>query len=96
MPCPYCHGSGRVKSVVSMSVEIQRRLNTVLRESRYRNRPVRVIMHPDILQRLRNEDALLLRELEEKYKHDLSFRADPMLHSEEFKLVDPDTGDELK
>ena len=36
------------------------------------------------------------RELEEKYKHDLSFRADPMLHSEEFKLVDPDTGDELK
>ena len=53
-------------------------------------------MHPDILARLRNEDAQLLRDIEEKYKHDLSFRADPMLHYEEFRIVDPETGVELK
>ena len=53
-------------------------------------------MHPDILARLRNEDAQLLRDIEEKYKHDLSFRADPMLHYEEFRIVDPVTGAELK
>ena len=63
---------------------------------RYRDLPVRVIMHPDILARLRNEDAQLLRDIEEKYKHDLSFRADPMLHYEEFRIVDPVTGAELK
>ena len=30
-----------------------------------------------------------------KYKNELSFRADPMLHYEEFKLVDTETGVEL-
>ena len=94
--CPYCSGTGLVKSAVTMSVEIQRRLNTVLRDRRYKDLPVRVIMHPDILARLRNEDAQLLRDIEEKYKHDLSFRADPMLHYEEFRIVDPETGVELK
>ncbi len=94
-PCPYCSGTGRVKSPLTMSVEIQRRLNSVLREKRYKDVPVRVIMHPDVLARLRNEDAKLLTDIEEKYDHVLSFRADPLLHYEEFRLVDPDTGADL-
>lgn len=95
-PCPYCSGTGRIKSPVTMSVEIQRRLNSVLRDRRYKDVPVRVIMHPEVLTRLRNEDAKLLAEIEEKYNHTLSFRADPLLHYEEFRLVDPDTGAELR
>ena len=79
-----------------MSVEIQRRLNSVLRDRRYKDVPVRVIMHPDVLARLRNEDAKLLTDIEQKYNHTLSFRADPLLHYEEFRLVDPDTGAELR
>ncbi len=94
--CPYCSGTGRIKSPVTMSVEIQRRLNSILRERRYKDIPVRVIMHPDILARLRNEDAKLLTDIEQKYNHSLSFRADPMLHYEEFRLVDPETGAELR
>ena len=44
-----------------------------------------------------NKKAIqLLDELESKYNHELSFRIDPLLHFEEFKLVDPDTGTELK
>ena len=96
-PCPYCSGSGLVKSVVTMSAEIQRRLNSVLRDKRFKDLDsVRVIMHPEVLARLRNEDAVFLRELEEKYKHELSFRADASLHYEEFRLVDPDTNAELR
>ncbi len=94
--CPYCGGSGRVKSPMTMSVEIQRRLNSIFRDPRYKGIPVRVIMHPDVLARLKNEDSEHLRALEEKYKHALSFRADPALHCEEFRLMDPDTGTELK
>ena len=95
--CPYCGGRGLVKSVVTMSAEIQRRLNSVLRDRKYRDvGSVRVFMHPEVLARLRNEDAVFLRELEEKYKHELSFRADPSLHYEEFRLVDPDTDAELR
>ncbi|MDR0933303.1 MAG: Rne/Rng family ribonuclease [Victivallales bacterium] len=95
-PCPYCSGTGRVKSPVTMSVEIQRRLNSILRDRRYKDVPVRVIMHPEVLARLRNEDAQLLTDIEEKYHHALSFRADPALHYEEFRLLDPDTGAELR
>ena len=95
-PCPYCSGTGRIKSPVTMSVEIQRRLNSVLRDRRYKDVPVRVIMHPEVLNRLRNEDAKLLTDIEQKYNHTLSFRADPQLHYEEFRLVDPDTGAELR
>ncbi len=94
--CPYCGGSGRVKSPLTMSVEIQRRLNSILRDPRYKGIPVRIIMHPDVLARLKNEDSEHLKLLEQKYQHALSFRADPTLHCEEFQLIDPDTGDELR
>ncbi|MBR7105108.1 MAG: Rne/Rng family ribonuclease [Lentisphaeria bacterium] len=96
-PCPYCRGRGLIKSVVTMSAEIQRRLNSVLRDKRFKDvEAVRVFMHPEVLARLRNEDAAFLQELEEKYKHELSFRADPTLHYEEFRLVDPETDAELR
>ncbi len=94
--CPYCGGSGRVKSPMTMSVEIQRRLNTLFRNNRYKNVPVRIVMHPEVLARLKNEDAELLQELEDKYRHVLTFRADPMMHCEEFQLFDADTGVEIK
>lgn len=91
-PCPYCEGSGKVKSAISMSVEIQRRLKELLKKrSRKKSMSVRVIMNPTVMERLKNDDADLLREMEEDYGKDLSFRADPTMHVEEFKLVDPDT-----
>ena len=95
-PCPYCNGTGLVKSALTMSAEIQRSLASVMRDRRYRDVAVRVFMHPEVLARLRNEDAELLREMEEKYRHDLSFRADPDLHYEEFRIVDSATGSELR
>jgi len=94
-PCPYCHGSGRVKSPVSMSVEIQRRLKEILRlKKRKKNLSIRVIMNPAIHARLKNEDADLLKEMEADYGKDLSFLADPEMHMEEFKVVDTETGEE--
>ena len=93
--CPYCRGSGLVKSPESMSVEIQRRLLAVLRNRSYRKTPIRVSMHPEVLQRLKNEDAALLEELEAEFKHELSFRSDEELHIEEFHIYNADSGVEL-
>lgn len=95
-PCPYCHGSGMIKSALTMSAEIQRELNTVMRDKKYKGVALRVFMHPDILARLRDEDAELLRDLEHKYKNELSFRADPSLHYEEFRLFEAENGTEVK
>ena len=94
-PCPYCKGSGLVKSALTIRAEIQRSLSAVMKNKRYKNVSVRVFMHPEILARLRNEDSELLDELESKYGHALSFRADPLLHCEEFRIVDAVTGQEL-
>eukprot|EP00831_Metopus_contortus_P071797 TRINITY_DN65563_c0_g1_i2.p1 TRINITY_DN65563_c0_g1~~TRINITY_DN65563_c0_g1_i2.p1 ORF type:complete len:348 (+),score=72.34 TRINITY_DN65563_c0_g1_i2:135-1178(+) len=90
--CPYCNGSGHVKSSMSMSVEIQRRLHSLFKSRGNKHIPVRIFMHPDILTRLKNEDAELFENLEEQYGSDLSFRGDSTLHHEEFKLVDPASG----
>ena len=49
----------------------------------------------DVLARLRTEDAELLTDLENRYKNELSFRADPALHYEEFRLLDAETGSEV-
>ena len=94
-PCPYCNGTGMVKSALTMSAEIQRELSSVMRDKKYRGVALRVFMHPEVLNRLRNEDAQLLNDLESKYKNELSFRADPALHYEEFRLTDADTGEKI-
>ena len=78
-----------------MSVEIQRKLASVLRNKLYRKVPVRVCMNPEVLQRLKNQDAGLLDELENEFKHELSFRADENLHIEEFFIYNADTGAEI-
>jgi len=94
--CPYCTGRGRVKSALTMSVEIQRRLEeTLIRHQHEKDLAVRVQLHPAVLARLKNEDAELFTALEEEYGQQLTFRADDRLHHEEFKLIDPETGAEL-
>ncbi|MCF7854245.1 MAG: Rne/Rng family ribonuclease [Candidatus Pacebacteria bacterium] len=91
--CPYCGGKGLVKSPLSMSVEIMRRLQTILR--RTRKGQIRVTVHPHVLERLKNEDATLLRRMEDDLGGELSFRADPELHLEEFRIFDLASGKEL-
>ncbi len=95
-PCPYCEGRGHVKSAYSMSVEIQRRLQHVLKSSQRKSAlAVKIIMHPTILNRLKTQDASLFTDFEDKYGKDLTFRSDESIHLEEFKLVDAETGKEL-
>ena len=99
--CPYCNGRGMVKSSRTMSVEIQRRLISVIRHIRARDGHdkeinLRVLLHPTNLERLRTEDEELLLEIEESYGARLSFRADPIYHVENFKILDIETGQEQR
>ena len=94
-PCPYCTGRGKVKSAMSMSVEIQRELHRVLKF--YNDvHEVRVQLHPHVLERLRKDDEELLVDIERKYAGRLSFRPDPTYHHEKFSIHDTNTGQELK
>ncbi len=101
--CPYCTGRGIVKSSRTMSVEIQRRLVSVIRHARHADKSdqserleLLILLHPNNLERLRTEDESHLIEIEQAYNVHLSFRADPAFHVENFRIVDPKTEREFK
>jgi len=93
--CPYCEGRGVVKTTMSTSVEVHRALNTVMRKYQDTIHDIRVILNPDVLKRLKEEDEELLVELERRYAGRLMFRADPTFHHEKFLVTDANTGAEL-
>jgi ribonuclease G len=94
--CPYCGGRGVVKTTMSTSVELHRTLNTVMRRYQDSIHDIRVILNPDVLKRLKEEDEELLVELERRYASRLMFRGDPGFHHEKFVITDANTGAELK
>ncbi|MDV7392451.1 hypothetical protein RZS08_13890, partial [Arthrospira platensis SPKY1] len=57
---------------------------------------LRILLHPTNLERLRNEDEGLLLSIESSYNVKLSFRADPLYHVENFKVIDVRSGHELR
>jgi Rne/Rng family ribonuclease len=96
VPCPYCNGTGRVKSALSISVEIQRALKEIFKRKTWdKSMEVRVIMHPAVFDRMKNEDDSFLQEIEQKYGRDLSFRSDITMHMEKFRVIDPSTEEDL-
>ncbi|HEY3760303.1 MAG TPA: Rne/Rng family ribonuclease [Verrucomicrobiae bacterium] len=95
--CPYCKGRGKVKSALTMSVEIQRKLQEILKK-RTRDESdfqLRIVVHPTVMDRLRTEDEKHLIEMEKRYFGKLSFRADTGMHAEQFKIVNVENGEEL-
>ena len=98
--CPYCRGRGIVKSATTMSVELQRKLSSVVRRLQMRNDgkeySLRVLVHPSILERLRSEDAELLVRMEKLFGVKLAFRADLNYHVENFKIINAITNEEYR
>jgi ribonuclease G len=95
--CPYCTGRGKVKSTLSMSVEIQRHIAEVMRRHPHGKEglPVKVTVNPVVMERLRTEDEAELIGLEKKYGGRLTFVSDSARHMEEFTIVHAETGEEL-
>lgn len=93
--CHYCQGRGVVKSATSMSVELQRRISALFAKHRDRVHEMVVIVHPDVLERLRTKDSELLVELERRNNARLTFRSDPTFHREQLVFIDPKSGNEI-
>ncbi|MGE9267168.1 MAG: Rne/Rng family ribonuclease [Verrucomicrobiales bacterium] len=89
-PCPYCQGRARIKTPMTMSVEIQRRLQTIILRHAEQNNSgdLIIVVNTDVLNRFKNEDSKLLMELERSHAGRLIFRSDPSLHREKFSIID--------
>ena len=101
--CPYCRGRGMVKAPRTISVEIQRQITSILRrlqpkgsDNGHEELTIRVMLNPTVLERLRSEDKSLLVDIERLYDVNLSFRADPSYHVENFRIINAVTGSELR
>ena len=89
--CEYCRGRGRVKSALTMSVEIQRRLSAALRKDRKGIHSMKITVNPTVLERLRREDEAALIEMEKKFNGHLTFVSDAHFHMEEFTITNDQT-----
>ncbi len=95
--CPYCHGKGLIKSPLQLSVDVQRRLRSLIGMLKAEKREVdlQVCIHPVVLERLRTEDEALIREIQDNYGGRLSFKSDPLRQAESFTIVDAESGQTL-
>ena len=95
--CPHCKGRGVVKSPESMSVEIQRKLTSIMK-ARARSEDdfqLRVHCNQEVLDRLRTQDEKLLIELEKKFFAKLSFRPEPSYGNEQWAIFNAMNNQEL-
>ncbi len=95
-PCHYCQGRGMVKSAESMSVELQRRINTILGKSENVGKELIVIVNPDVMERLRTHDGELFVELERRHNARLTFRSDASYYREQVVIADAKTQKEIR
>jgi ribonuclease G len=98
--CPHCQGRGIVKNPRTVSVEIQRKLLSVIRRLREGTSPekeleINILLHPVNLERIITEDREFFRDLMKSCKVRLGTKPDPTYSIEAFKLFDG-TGKELR
>lgn len=98
--CPHCQGRGIVKNPRTVSVEVQRKLLSVIRRLRDTHGPdkeleINILLHPVNLERIVTEDRDFFRDLMKSCKVKLGTKADPTYSVESFRLFDA-SGRELR
>ena len=89
--CPYCQSRGKIKSIRTVTIDIQRRVLQNLKEIRNREGiedeiHLKVTLHPSCLSQIK-EDAQVLLDIERNYGARLSFAPNPAFHIESFEII---------
>ena len=82
--CPYCNGRGIVKSVSTVAIELTRKLEKFLAESKARE--VFVSLHPEVAYHVSAPERNMIRPLERRFHKAIRVIEDPNLHTEEIKI----------
>ncbi len=84
-PCPYCTGSGLVKSVPTVCAEIWDEIRKLASDLRGQSLLLRV--NPEVALALQGSEQALLRELQALVGPAIQVLSDPLLHQEQFDVV---------
>jgi ribonuclease G len=84
MPCPYCEGSGYVKSVQTVIGEILQEAQKIARAV---DGSVMLRVNPEVAKVLKSNQNSFLQEIEEILGRTVMVKSDPLLHQEKFDLA---------
>jgi ribonuclease G len=83
-PCPYCTGSGMVKSIPTICFEIQQEAKKMAGDLDSASVTLRV--NPEIAKALKTREAPLIEELEATTRKSVIIQSDPTLHWEQYDI----------
>ncbi len=82
--CPYCNGRGIVKSVPTVSLELMRKLEHSLIETK--SRDIFVSLHPEVAYHVSAPERNMIKPLERRFRKNIRVIEDPNLHIEDMKV----------
>jgi ribonuclease G len=83
-PCPYCTGSGMVKSIPTICYEIQSEAKKMAVDLEARSLSLRV--NPEIAKALKTRESSLIEDLERATRKSIIIQSDPTLHWEQYDI----------
>jgi Rne/Rng family ribonuclease len=84
-PCPYCSGTGTVKSTATICFDILTEMKKLSAELNGHGVLLRV--NPDIAKALREEESAVMRDVERAVGRKVTVKPDPALHHEQFDVM---------
>jgi ribonuclease G len=84
-PCPYCEGTGRVKSTLTVCYELVRELTKLLKKNKGCKK-VYIYAHPEVTARLCGDDLDIIETLEEAFGTALIIRSENNYHIEQYEI----------
>src|SRR5512142_1418241 len=84
-PCPYCSGSGQVKSVATVCTEIYEEVRSLAADVRDKRLVLRV--NPEVARALGADESSVLKALAGVVSGEITVQPDPLLHQEQFDVV---------
>src|SRR5829696_4415611 len=84
-PCPYCTGTGVIKSSSTICYEILSEVKKIGPDLNGHRLVLRV--NPDIARALKEEESAVMRDLQESIGKDVTIKPDAQLHHEQFDVM---------
>ena len=83
--CPYCSGTGTIKTNDSVIIELERDLKRIIHcQEQY---AIKVIVHPELQRHLQRIDRDFLNQLAESLNAKISWETDDTLHLNEYRFI---------
>lgn len=92
--CPYCNGSGQIKSFESISIEIERSIKKLIQQKQQYG--LKLVYHTMMNEYMRGGDKEFLENMAEQLNAQLVFETEDSLHLNEFEFYSTINGQKLE